>query len=138
MKGFVISIDGIIALIIAFTMLLVITANFADSKYSSLSEVKLGLISEDILTVLEKSEKLEESVIENQNKEISKYLNKTSNNLCFELSVFDFDNNSSALSNVSKKGCTKTGSVISIKRSFFVSENEKFYWAEMRAWYKVK
>lgn len=138
MKGFVISVDAVFGLIIAFALLLTSITYFAESSFSSLDEVKLGAVSEDVLTVLEKSGKLETAVRENKNKEIGKYLNKTSKNLCFELDVFDSDNNSSALSTATKKGCKKIQkvSLISTKRSFF--ENEKIYWAELKSWYKVK
>ncbi len=137
MKGFIISIDAVIALIISFALLVAISGNFAESKFSSLNETKLALISEDVLTVLEKSGKFEEAVKENKNKEISKYLNKTTKNLCFELNIYDYDNNSSALNTTSKKGCKKNAlTEISTKRSFFYGE--KFYWAELKAWFKVK
>ncbi|MBU2100851.1 hypothetical protein KKB11_06475, partial [Candidatus Micrarchaeota archaeon] len=101
-----------------------------------LKEIKLAVVSEDVLTVLEKSEKLENAVESNQNKEIGKYLNKTSKNLCFELNLFDFENSSSALSTVTKNGCKKISdvSVISTKRSFYSGGNNKFYWAELKAW----
>ena len=139
-KGFIISIDAIIALLIAFAMLVSISANFSVSKHSSLADEKLSAVSKDVLTVLEKSGKLENAVVENKNKELGKYLNKTSENLCFEISVFDFDDNSSALSAVAKKDCKKNQtevSVLSTKRSFFVADNEKFYWAELKSWIKV-
>ncbi|MFH1695072.1 MAG: hypothetical protein ABH850_01415 [Candidatus Micrarchaeota archaeon] len=136
MKGFVISIDSMIALVIAFAMLVSITGYFSNSKFDLLNEPKLAFVSQDVLTVLEKNNKLAEAVEENQNKEIGKYLNKTSNNLCFELNIFDYDNNSSALSTATKKGCKKGNSILSTKRSFF--SEEKFYWAELKSWYKVK
>jgi len=136
MKGFVISVDAVFGLIIAFALLMTSIAYFAESSFSSLDDVKLELISEDVLIVLEKSGKLEQAVKENQNKEIGKYLNKTSKNLCFELNVFDFDGSSIALSTATKKSCKKEGNyVISTKRSFF--ENEKIYWAELKSWYAV-
>ncbi len=137
-KGFIISIDAVIALLIAFAMLVSISTHFSASKHGFLADEKLSAVSKDVLTVLEKSGKLEEAVMENKNKELGKYLNKTSKNLCFELSVFDFDDDSSAFSSATKKGCKKnTGSVLSTKRSFFVPKNEKFYWAELKSWVKV-
>lgn len=137
MKGFIISFDAVIALIISFAMLVAISGNFAESQFSSLNETKLALISEDVLTVLEKNGKLDEAIKQNKNNEISKYLNKTSKNLCFELNMYDYDNNSSALNTVTKTQCKKTPALneISTKRSFFY--NEKFYWAELKAWFKV-
>ena len=138
MKGVIISFDAVISLIITFTLLLVIMSFFAESSFSSLNDVKLSAVSEDVLTVLEKSGKLEQAVKENKNQEIGKYLNKTSKNLCFEVNLFDFDDSSSALSSATKKGCNKTQGnlLISTKRSFTV--NEKIYWAEMKSWYQVK
>ncbi|MFH1663274.1 MAG: hypothetical protein ABH986_00395 [archaeon] len=137
MKGFVISVDAVIALVIAFAMLFSIAVHFNESRLNSLNEAKLALVSEDVLTVLEKNSKLQQAVLQGKNNEIAKYLNKTSQNLCFEINLIDFDNNSSALSTATKKGCEKGISVISVKRSFFVIEQEKFYWAEIKAWHKV-
>jgi hypothetical protein len=136
MKGFVISVEGLIGLSIAFALLLSITLNFSESKFGSFNETKLSLVSEDVLTVLEKSGKLENAVKENTSKEISKYLNKTSKNVCFEVNLFDYEDSSMALSTATKKGCKKTSSVTSIKRSFSIEG--KFYWAEMKAWHKVE
>jgi len=137
MKGFVISVDAVISLIITFSLLVAINGFFAEARPNSLNDIKLSAVSEDVLAVLEKTGKLENSVKENSNNEIAKYLNKTSLSLCFEINIYDYDHNSSALSSAAKKDCRKTDKmlVISTKRSFF--SEEKFYWAEMKSWHKV-
>ncbi len=133
MKGFVISVDAVIALIIVFAMLAAITVNFSSQKIS-FSSLKTEIAGEDVLAVLEKSGMLEQAAESNSNNEIAKYLGRTAESQCFELNIIDEGNTST----VTKKGCKKTNEMSSVKRIFFSEANEKFYLAELISWNKAE
>ncbi len=137
MKGFVISMDAVIGLIISFSLLIAVNGFFAESTFNSFNGAKLNAVSEDILSVLEKSGKLENAVKENKNNEIAKYLNKTSKNLCFEINIYKYES-MELISSATKKACKKKEAelIISTKRSFI--EKQEIYWAEMKSWHAVK
>lgn len=135
-KGFAISLDAVIALGLAFIFFAAVSYYFSFPESSSFRSLKLKEASFDLGAVLEKSGQLESAVKDNKTIELRRILNKTPNNLCFQLKVFSPASSNPVLS-VRKSGCpAKYSELTSIKRSFVVLENNdaNFYWGEVNAW----
>ncbi len=134
-KGFVISIDAMLAL--SVTLVLFIAAAFYLARVESSATPSLFLkeFSMDAGTVLEKTRILENAVEKNSSVELSSFLNKLPQNVCLEVSIFNEDDLESAELTVLKNGCNANyAEKTSIKRGFLAGSPPQFYVARISAW----
>jgi len=138
-KGFIISVDGMLAL--AVTLVLFISAAFylAQVRSEAVSTISLREFSTDLATVLEKSEIFENAVDTGSVSEIRSLVNKMPDAICLEVKIYGSDDLDVADSIVLREGCTAIyEEKTSAKRSFFVGgSNPSLYLGEVSAWYKV-
>jgi len=139
-KGFVISFDALIAILVLLTMVVVATSYFGKARFEAGSSLALKGAAMDAITVLEKSGKLEEALADNKSSPVRPFLNRLAYNLCVELRAYpETDLNNHSLL-VLRPGCKRNfGDLATAKRSIFVEEgsNPGFYLAELDAWYRV-
>jgi hypothetical protein len=130
MKGFVITLDSIVALLLMLILLLTITSTFSTVSTKSLSDVHLRQISFDTLTILEKSSMLNNAIKSNSSAEISSFLSReTPNNVCMLLKIF---RGQEANFIIAKGGCKQKSEFQLARRSFVVGND--FYFAEISTW----
>lgn len=133
-KGFIISTDSFLGLTIIAFVIVISLFYLSQVNLSSWSSIYLIDSARDVSIVLEKSDTLKNSVLLNSNELITQKLNATPDNICFEVNIFDSENNFPKLIAL-KSGCSKVFSkMFSVDRSFVVDSN--FYLAKIEAWYK--
>ena len=86
--GFVISIDALIALVLLLSMFAAATAYYGGIRFEAGSSLALKQVASDSITVLEKSGKLEEAVLDDKVSEIRAFLNKLPKNICAEVNIY--------------------------------------------------
>lgn len=138
-KGWIISFDAVLALMVMLVLFVGISFYFSGVKNDSLESIKLQEFGFDVLTVLEKSGELEEAVKENDATELKRFIEKTQSQYCLSLELYSSSDVNNAEISVNKSDCSgKYSELISVKRSFLVEENSdlNFYLAKARAWVK--
>ena len=130
MKGFVITLDAVLALLLMLTILLTITSTFSKVSSESWGNVHLRQLSFDTLTILEKSNMLNNAIKSNSSAEISDFLSReTPNNICMVLKIF---RGQEANFIIAKGGCEQKSEFQIARRSFVV--DKEFYFAEISTW----
>jgi len=130
MKGFMITVDGIIALIVALSVFVIINSTFMSAQPSALSDIQLKKFSMDSLTILEKSGMLARAVQYNSSAEIVYFTNTEFPSTCMRINISRADGY--ALS-AARDGCTSEGKNFFIARRTF-TDGSNFYIAELHAW----
>jgi hypothetical protein len=139
-KGFVISIDALIALVLLLSMLAAATAYYGGIKFEAGSSLALKQVASDSITVLEKSGKLEEAVNTDSVSDIRAFLNRLPGNICGEVSIYSKSGLENPLLLSLRPGCSKNFlDMASVKRSFLARSggSATAYLGEMKAWYRV-
>ena len=139
-RGFVISFDALIAMLLLITMFVTATAYFGKASFESNTRVLLKEVAMDSITALEKSGKLERALAENETSEIRAFINQMPYAICTDLRIY----NSTDLNNVElvvlRPDCKKNfEDSATVKRSVLVESGDsiELYLAELRAWYRV-
>lgn len=136
-RGWVISFDAVLALMVMLVLFVGVSFYVSGAKQESLESIRLQEFAFDVLTVLEKSGKLEEAVRENNATELKRFIEKTQSQYCVSLELYPSDDINTAGISVSKSDCGgKYSELVSVKRSFLVKENNdlNFYLAKAKAW----
>ena len=137
-KGFVFSIDSLIALSVTLALLVISASYLALVKDSALPSAFLKDFSMDAVTVLEKTGLLESAVDTNSSTGIAFFLNRLPQNICIEVNIFNESDTEKAIMTVLKNGCTANyEEKSSLKRSFLAGSEPSFYIAKVSAWYKI-
>lgn len=139
-KGFLISFDALLALMIFFIMFAMSTAFLSEVKFEAKNSVLLKERAMDAITILEKNDYLKQATEENDPKAIRRFLNRLPNSFCAQISVFGENDFSSPQMTVLRQDCEKTGSdLATINRSFVVKTgyDAEFFTARITAWQKV-
>jgi len=135
-KGFVISIDAMLALSVMLVLFIAAAFYLAQVKSSATPSLFLKEFSMDTGMVLEKTSLLKNAIEKNSSTELSSFLNKLPKNVCLEVSIFNKDNLESAEITVLKSGCNADYSEkTSIKRGFLAGSPPEFYIARISAWH---
>ena len=140
-KGFVISFDAMIALLLMLVMLITITAYLGNVKFEANSSVALREIAMDSLTVLDKSGKLENAVSTGRVNELRAFINKMHHSICTDLRIYSESDLNNAAMTVLRENCKKSfDDLATVKRSIVAQNGSDadFYLAELRAWYRVR
>jgi len=136
-KGFVISLDALIALLI-FAVLIGTSAFYLEqAQAEARNSTLLKEAASDVLTVLDKTLVLETAIEDGSTTGIMSFLGKLPYNMCGEVLIYKNSDLSSIEVSVLRQGCSKTfDEVATVKRDFFVESNGslEFYIAELKAW----
>lgn len=135
MRGFAITLDGVIALLMIFLSIMLINLVVAQFGEYTFQENQLHLISYDVLSVMEKNGYLEGSLTNTTM--VREILENTPNNLCMTLSVYQ-NGSSTANYSITKSGCSAPeGDMRVARRSFIVNRGgtSYFYTAKLESWY---
>lgn len=135
MRGIVISMDALIALLVLLMILTVTNGYLSGIQATEKNSLLLKEQTGDVATVLEKNGFLEEAVKTGQVSDIRSYLNKLPNSICAETIAFEAVDRNIVFS-VLKPGCTQSlGETSSVNRGFIVHDIQtKFYYARVTAW----
>ncbi|MBU1120407.1 hypothetical protein KJ660_00860 [Candidatus Micrarchaeota archaeon] len=138
-RGWIISFDAVLALMVMLVLFVGISFYVSGIKHESLESIRLQEFTFDVLSVLEKSGKIEEAVKGNDATELKRFIEKTQSQYCLSLELYSSDDMSNAVISVNKSDCGgKYSELVSVKRSFLVKENSdlNFYLAKAKAWVK--
>jgi len=139
-KGFVISFDAVIALLLLTSLIVAATSYLSTVEFKAGNSLSLKEITMDSLTVLEKSGKLEKAISTDKSSEVRAFLNKLPYNVCADLRVYSGNDLSNHEFLVLRPGCKQNfKESATIERSVVVESggNVSIYLAELRAWYRV-
>jgi len=127
-KGIVLTLDSILALVIAASMIVVMLNMTESPEYTSKDYLYSYMV--DFLTVAEKDLTLRK-VVEGNNTPANDFLHSQPDNLCFNLSIYDEQGN---MVYTNSTDCSDKGWNVMVKRSFL--EKTSFYMAELKGWYR--
>jgi hypothetical protein len=130
MKGFVLTTDGIIALIIALSVFVIINSPAMNQQQTALSNVQLKRLSMDSLTILEKSGMLDRAVQSNSSAEIVYFTTVQFPSKCMKVKITG-SGGYGLVAAMDK--CQTEASNFFVSKRTFVSGNS-FYVAELHAW----
>jgi len=135
MKGIVISMDALIALLVLIVILTLTNGYLNGIQEAENRSLLLKEQASDIATVLEKNGFLEEAVKTGQVNDIRSYLNRLPNSICAETIAFEAVDQNIVFSAV-KPSCTQSsGEASSINRSFIMNDTQtNFYYARVTTW----
>ena len=139
-KGFIISLDALVALSILLSVLMLSSFYLGQAQYSAANSLILKENAADILSTLEKNGALEEAVATDKPAPIRSFLNKLPDSICADLSIYGSTDLNSAVMDVLRPGCRKnfTDSA-TLNGSFIVQEGSdaNFYIARAMVWFRV-
>ncbi len=130
MKGFVITLDSVIAIIVAISLIIIISAPTLRVRPSAWSGVEAKRFSMDSLAILQKSGVLARAVQTNSTSELLYFMSTESTSLCMRIRISG--SNGYGLY-AAKAGCTSEASGFSLSKRSFISGG-KPYIAEMHSW----
>jgi len=130
MRGFVITLDSIIALILAISLIIIVGSPVLRVRPSAWSDAQVKRISMDFLTILDKSGALTRAVGQNSSSEIIYFMSTESSSLCMKVRL---SGSNGYLLSAEKSGCSGEGTRVFLSRRTFVS-GSNFYTAELRTW----
>ncbi len=136
-KGFVISLDAFVALLVLIIFIGTSVFFLGEIEYRARNSNLLKETAGDAITVLDKTGALETSVEDKSTIEIRSFLNSLPYNLCAEVFVYSETDLKNPVFVVLRTDCAKTFDDLAvIKRSFFTESdgNLNFYLAEMKMW----
>jgi hypothetical protein len=131
MKGFVITLDSIIAIIISMSMLVLLNSQFLRTNSSAWSDAQVRRLSMDSLTILEKSGALARTVELNSSSELLYFMSSEFPSLCMKIRI---DGTGGYTLSAAKAGCSTEGRFFISRRSFV--SGDVFYIAELHTWEK--
>lgn len=133
MKGFILTIDAIIALLLLVaTVAILFSYNLSLKDFGK--DIYLTEVSSDTLTVMEKQGLLNNLIILGNDSAILDTLSLTPVSICNDLVVVQLQTNTT-VSIVTKPNCANSSTVYSISRRSFIS-NKTVYIAQMKSWYR--
>jgi len=139
-KGFVLSFDALVALLVFFALLLAASSYLGQVEFEAGSSLSLKRAAMDSITVLEKSGEVEKAINSDKVSGLRSFLNKLPYAICADLRIFPESDLTNPTYAVLRSGCKKNYlEVATAKRAVLVesSGNAAFYLAEIRAWYRV-
>jgi hypothetical protein len=130
MKGFVVTLDSIIALIVTISLIILVSSPALRVRPSAWSDAQVKRVSMDSLAILDKSGILARAVGQNSTSEIAYFMSTESTSLCMEVKVRGSDGYNLY---AEKSGCTNEGMRVFLSKRTLIVGN-KFYTAELRSW----
>ena len=139
-KGFVISFDALLALLLLMTLLIITTNNLGNISAEANNSILLKEVAMDSITVLDKSGRIEKAIEGNSVSGLRAFLNRLPYSLCADLRIYSESDLSNPVLSVLRPDCKKNFlDSATVKRSavFENGGNAESYLAELRAWYRV-
>ena len=132
-KSMILTLDAMFAILTALTLLTAImfyTSNISIAPYSSIS---LNKISQDSLTILEKSGGLQAAIKTGNNAALAFFIEEAFPQICSEIDLYTVSDE--LLANITRANCDPSSEPVIARRVFIVS-NSGIYYARMKSWYK--
>lgn len=120
-KAFIFTLDAILAIIICSILFFYTYSILASLQYSAASEVTLFSISSDVLTSLEKSHALQNSVYYSRTSDIHAVLGNLSSTVCSNIVIYSSSNQPLLIAKRSDCNCTTSRSLL--VRSFVIPQS---------------
>ena len=139
-KGFIISFDSLVAVLLLFAMIIAATGYLANVEFEAASSISLKETAMDSLTALDKSGKLGKAASASEADELRAFLNRLPYSICADLRLYRESDLENPMLLVLRPDCKKNfKELATVKRSIVVESggNAGFYLAELRAWYRV-
>ena len=139
-KGFIISLDALVALSVLLSVLMLSSFYLSQAQYTAKNGIILKENAIDILSTLEKNGVLEEAVATDKPAPIRSFLNKLPDSICADLSIYNSTDLNSAVMDVLRPGCQKNFTEsATLNGSFIVQEanDANFYIARSTVWFRV-
>ncbi|PIU21902.1 MAG: hypothetical protein COT14_03940 [Candidatus Diapherotrites archaeon CG08_land_8_20_14_0_20_30_16] len=128
-KGFVITLDLIIAILIVFISVTV-AITFCGLHVKEKNYFPLQILAQDVSTSLEKSNVLTNTIANKTSKDLRVFVNNLPVNVCGAIIVYDAQQSTVS---VEKRECYGSSDKISIYRSFVYDES--IYYIRVILWY---
>ncbi len=139
MKGFVFSLDALIAMLLLITMFITATIYFNQVEFKENINIVLKQIAMDSITVLEKNGKIENAIKQNQVNELRSFLNKLPKSICGEIKIYKTSDLTNPELIVLKENCEQNFLESALIKRSIIVKNEKeieLYLSEIKTWYK--
>lgn len=130
MRGFVITLDSIIALVVAILLIILISSPVLRVSPTAWSDSQVRHTSMDLLAILEKSGILSRAEEQNSTAELLYFMSTESTSLCMKIRLTDSDGYNLSSEKV---GCDSEGKRVFLTERTFV-DGGRFYTAELRTW----
>lgn len=130
MRGFVLTTDSIVALVLTTSIIIMVNSSFMRVNESAWNDAQVERVSMDSLAVLEKSGALGRAVQQNSSAELLYIMSTENTPLCMVLNMSG--GNGYNLS-VEKSRCGSESGKVFLSRRTFVAGNN-FYTAELQSW----
>jgi len=128
-KGFVITLDLIIAIFIVFS-LLTISIHYLNLQNQEKNYLYLQTLAQDSLTSLEKSNILTNTISNKTSKDLRVFVNNLPANICGSIVVYD---STKSTVSVEKRECYASSDKVTMYRSFLYSDS--MYYIKTTLWY---
>ena len=136
-KGFVFSIDGLIALLIMATLILISYTFLANLNFEEIDRQELKSFGENSLAIFEKSIDLEYTIRADSTQRIKTVMNRMPYSVCMDLELYASSDLNNTVVSVSREGCTNINqNKITLFRTFYSGNtpNLNLYLAELNVW----
>ena len=136
-KGFVFSIDGLIALLILATLILISYTFLANLNFDEINRQELKNFGENTLAILEKNKDLEFTIRADNTQHIKSFINRAPYTTCISLNIYAISDLNNTVVSVSREGCTNVNqNKTTLFRTFYSGNtaNMSLYLAELNLW----
>jgi len=136
-KGFVMTVDAFLSITLIAIFVLLAFGYISLIKLDSWDSVDLKNSCSDVISILDKTDLLNDAIASYSTENISSILNSTPNNICFELTMFNRDLD--VILHSIKTGCTKNSTqTFSVERSIVsnINGSVSFFIARIEGWFK--
>ena len=140
-KGFVSTIDALIALLVFFSIFMASSFYLSNAKSTANNSILLKESAMDALTVLEKSGTLEKAINSNNPNGIRSFENRIPNSICIEVQIFSETDLTTPKMSVLRGGCKKNFIDSATFNRAFIARNgtsANYFIARITAWQKVE
>lgn len=136
-KGFIITVDSFLGITLIAVLILLAFGYMSLIKLDSWNNIDLKNSCSDLVSILDKTNVLNDSLLSYSTEGILDIFNSTPNNICFESTLFD--DSFVVVLHAIKTGCTKSSTqVFSVERSIVLNDGAtvSFFIARIEGWYK--
>lgn len=128
-KGFVITLDLIIAIFVV-TSIIIVSINFLNVHNKEKDYMYLQTLGQDALTSLDKSNVLYNTIADKTSKDLRIFVNNLPANICGAVALYD---ETQSTVSVEKRECYASSDKISMYRSYLY--NNTIYYVRIILWY---
>ena len=136
-KGFIISFEAIIALLVFAVLISTSLFYLGQVEPEARNSLLLKETATDAITVLDKTTILQNTINNGSSSEINSFLARLPYNMCAEVLIYSNTDLNTVIVSTLRQGCEKTfDELATVKRDFFTESNGnlEFYIAEINMW----